>query len=148
MVAGDDTRVETFAFLCGIAYFAIGLLGLMPQALQMPPSDAPPVHLTLLHGKLLGLFPVNAAHSAVHAAIGVWGVLAGRSLTSPKIYARSVAIFFAALAVMGAAPGLDTLFGMLPIHGNDIWLHGATAAAAAYFGWYPASSIRRQSPDS
>jgi hypothetical protein len=30
---------------------------------------------------------------------------------------------------------MSTLFGMLPMHGHDVWLHAATAAAAAYFGW-------------
>jgi hypothetical protein len=40
-------------------------------------------------GYLLGLFPVNVLHSAVHFAIGVWGIVAGRGMTSPKVYARS-----------------------------------------------------------
>ena len=36
---------------------------------------------------------------------------------------------------MGLIPGMNTLFGMLPIHGHDVWLHAGTAAIAAYFGW-------------
>jgi len=31
-----------------------------------------------------------------------------------------------------AASRLDTLFGLLPIHGHDIWLHAGTAALAGY----------------
>jgi hypothetical protein len=30
---------------------------------------------------------------------------------------------------------MATLFGMLPIHGHDVWLHAGSAAIAAYFGW-------------
>jgi hypothetical protein len=137
-------RVETFAFFCGIAYLALGLLGLMPQAMRAAPSDAPPVDVALFHGYLLGLFPVNVVHNAVHAGIGVWGVLAGRSFMSPRTYARIVAIAFAALALLGLAPGFETLFGIVPLHGNDVWLHAATAAIASYFGWHPAASIERR----
>ena len=107
-------------------------------------TDSPPVHITLFHGKLLGVFPVNVLHSGVHVAVGVWGIVAGRSVTSPRLYARAMAVFFGALALMGIVPGLNTLFGMLPLHGNDIWLHGATAAVAAYFGWHPTASVERR----
>jgi hypothetical protein len=141
---GGNTRVETFAFFCGIVYFGAGLLGLVPQALMLSATDSPPVHITLFHGKLLGLFPVNVLHSAAHVAIGVWGILAGRSVTSPRFYARAMTVFFGALALMGVIPGLNTLFGMLPLHGNDVWLHGVTAAVAGYFGWHPAASVERR----
>jgi hypothetical protein len=137
-------RVETFALFSGIAYLAAGLLGLVPGGLMPAPADAPPIHVTLFHGYLLGLFAVNVLHSAVHFAIGVWGIVAGRGMTSPKVYARSLAIFYGALAVMGGIPGFDTLFGLLPIHGHDIWLHAGTAALAAYFGWRSAASVERR----
>src|SRR3979490_842993 len=137
-------RAETFALFSGIAYLAAGLLGLIPAALMSAPADAPPIHVTLFHGYLLGLFPVNVLHSAVHFAIGVWGIVAERGMTSPKVYARSLAIFYGALAVMGAIPGWDTLSGLLPIHGHDIWLHAGTAALAAYFGWRSAASVERR----
>jgi hypothetical protein len=50
-------------------------------------------------------------------------------------FARSIAVFYGMLALMGMIPQLNTVFGWLPIHGNDILLHAATAALAAYFGW-------------
>ena len=111
---------------------------------MLSPADSPPVHVTLFHGKLLGLFPVNVLHSGVHVAIGVWGIVAGRSLTSPRLYARAMTILFGALALMGVTPGLSTVFGILPLHGNDIWLHSATAVVAGYFGWHPEASIERR----
>jgi hypothetical protein len=125
----------TFAMIFGIAYLGAGVLGLIPAALTPPPTDAPPTTFAVMYGYLLGLFPVNILHSAVHIAIGIWGLIASRSLASAKVYGRSLAILYGALAVMGLIPGVNTLFGMLPIHGHDVWLHGATAAIAAYFGW-------------
>ena len=96
---------------------------------------APPTNLAVLYGYLLGLFPVNILHSAVHIAIGIWGLAAARSMTGAKVYGRSLAILYGVLAVMGLIPGMNTLFGLLPLHGHDVWLHAATAAVAAYFGW-------------
>ena len=124
-----------FALIFGIAYLAAGLLGMIPAALMPPPPDAPPTHFTLLYGYLLGLFPVNVLHSVVHIAIGAWGLTAWRDGAASKVFARSLAILYGVLAVMGMIPGMSTLFGMLPMHGHDVWLHAGTAAIAAYFGW-------------
>jgi hypothetical protein len=128
-------KTATFALIFGIAYLAAGLLGLVPAALRPPPPDAPPTHFTMLYGYLLGILPVNVLHSAVHLAIGAWGIAAWRGMSEPQVYARSLALFYGALAVMGLIPGMATLFGMLPIHGHDVWLHAGSAAIAAYFGW-------------
>ena len=128
-------KTSTFALVFGIAYFAAGLLGLIPAALRPPPPDAPATHFTLLYGYLLGLFPVNVLHSAIHLAIGAWGLAAWRGMAEPHVYARSLALLYGALAVMGLIPGMSTLFGVLPMHGNDVWLHAGSAAIAAYFGW-------------
>ena len=128
-------KTATFALVLGIAYFAVGLLGLVPAALRPPPVDAPPTHFTLLYGYLLGLFPVNVLHSAVHLAVGAWGLAAWRGMADARVYGRSLALLYGALAVMGLIPGMSTLFGVLPMHGHDVWLHAGTAAIAAYFGW-------------
>jgi len=128
-------KTSTFAFLAGLAYLAAGLLGLVPAMLVPPPPDAPPTSFAPLYGYLLGLFPVNIAHTAVHLLIGAWGIAAWRGASSPALFARAIALLYGALAVMGMIPLLNTVFGWIPIHGNDVWLHAATAALAAYFGW-------------
>jgi hypothetical protein len=134
----------TFALIFGIAYLGAGILGLIPAALQPPPPDAPPTQFTLMYGYLLGLFPVNVLHSAVHLAIGVWGLAAWRSTANALVYARVLAIFYGALAVMGIIPGMNTLFGALPLHGHDVWLHAGTALIAAYFGWRSEVPVERR----
>lgn len=64
-----------------------------------------------------------------------------RSFAASRIYSRSVAIIYGVLAIAGLIPGLNTLFGLVPLHGNDIWLHGIIALAAAYFGYAPVASV-------
>lgn len=137
-------KTRTFALIFGIAYLGAGLLGLIPAALMPPPADAPPTSFTLLYGYLLGLFPVNVLHSAVHLAIGFWGIAASRDATGAKVYGRSLAILYGVLAVMGLIPGLNNVFGFIPLHGHDVWLHAGTAAIAAYFGWRTEVDVERR----
>lgn len=126
---------RTFALIFGIAYLGAGLLGLMPGLLTPMPADAPPTRFDVMQGELLGLFPVNMLHTAVHLAIGAWGLMAFMGWTGPRAYARSLAVIYGVLGVMGLVPGLNTLFGLTPLYGHDVWLHLGTAAAAAYFGF-------------
>ncbi len=137
-------NTTTFALIIGIAYLGAGVLGLIPAALMPPPADAPPTTFTVLYGYLLGLFPVNVLHTAVHLAIGFWGLTAWKRLEDAKVFSRSLAILYGALAVMGLVPGLNNVFGFIPLHSHDVWLHGATAALAAYFGWRSEVQMERR----
>ena len=128
-------RTATFAVVSGAAYLALGMLGLVPAALQPPPAGVPSTSVGVLYGYLLGLFPVNVLDSALYLAIGVWGIFAWSGAASAVGYARSIAVLYGLLAVMGLVPGLHTVFGLLPLHGHDVWLHAGTAALAACFGW-------------
>lgn len=132
---------KRFAMIAGIVYLLVGIAGFFPALLTAPD---PAYHVTVmaLHGDLFGLFPVNIVHTLVHLAIGAWGVMAARSDDAAVTYARSLAIIFAVLAVMGLFPRLDTVFGLIPLYSHGIWLHAATAAIAAYFGWYVSQRVK------
>ncbi len=134
---------RSFALIAGILYLGAGLLGLMPGMLAPPPANAPPLAFDVMYGVVLGLFAVNMLHTAVHLVIGAWGLWAYMGNASPKFYAQSLAVLYGALGVMGLVPGLNTVFGLVPLHGHDVWLHLGTAAAAAYFGWSPQAGERR-----
>ena len=122
-----------FAKLMGAIYILAGVMGFVP-ALVSPGDFGMDVVATMGYGYLLGLFPINVLHNVVHMAIGSWGWVASKSMTRSLTFARSLAIFYGALAVMGLIPGLNTVFGLIPIFGHDVWLHAGTAALAAYFG--------------
>jgi hypothetical protein len=115
--------VSTFARVFGVIFVLVGVLGFVPAAM----SD----------GMLLGLFPVNTVHNIVHILLGLWGLLAGGTMTSAIGYFKAVTVIYALLAVLGLIPATQDLFGLAPIHGNDVWLHGVLALAAAYFGFGP-----------
>ena len=126
-------NTRTFAVVLGAVYTIVGILGFVPAFLRPPPADAPRLAVDAAYGYFLGLFPVNVVHSLVHLAVGVWGLIAMRSWARSQMYARGLAIIFGALTVLGLIPGLNSMFGLTPLWGHDIWLHGLTALAAAYF---------------
>ena len=124
---------RTFALLFGLVFLAVGVAGFVPGLVQPLHPDHPPVQYG--GGQLFGLFPVNLLHNAVHILFGLWGLLASRSMSGSVTYARGVAIIYALLTIAGFVPSLYTLFGMVPLYGNDVWLHAVLALVAAYFGW-------------
>lgn len=127
--------VRTLSLLYGLVFAIVGVLGFFSGLLSPHASSEHALTIERGAGELFGLFPVNVLHNLVHLGFGVWGLGASRSATLAIVYARSVAIVYAVLAVMGLIPGLDTVFGLIPLHGNDIWLHALLAAGAAYFGF-------------
>ena len=128
-------NARNFSLIIGIVFLAVGVLGFVPALLSPPPDSAPTVGITAFYGYLLGLFPVNFMHNLVHIAVGAWGIAASRSMGGARAYSKVLAVFYGVLAIMGFIPALNTMFGLVPIHGHDIWLHAGTAILAAYFGW-------------
>src|SRR5678816_1069628 len=126
---------RNFALVFGVVFLLVGIAGFIPGLMQMPHPEHPTMQVNANYGLLLGLFPVNVLHNAVHILFGLWGLIAFRNASGAVLYARGVAIIYAVLVIAGFVPGLDTLFGLVPLFGNDIWLHGLLAIIAAYFGW-------------
>ncbi|MEA3040031.1 MAG: hypothetical protein QOE79_2544 [Sphingomonadales bacterium] len=129
---------RTFAMIFGIVFLIVGAGGFIPQLNMMDHAhNAADANVTMktMFGYELGMFPVNVLHDIVHILFGIWGVLAARSLAGARSYFRVVAIVYALLTVLGLLPATNTTFGMIPIYGNDVWLHLVLALVAAYFGW-------------
>lgn len=124
-----------FALISGIIYVLIGIFGFIPGMVATPGTGGPEVIVDAGYGYLLEAFPINILHNLVHLGVGIWGLVAYRSYVQSRTYARGLAIFYGVLAVMGLLPVLNTVFGLIPIFGNDVWLHAVTAAIAAYFGF-------------
>lgn len=130
--------ISTFFLIMAALYLTAGVLGFFPAFLSAVLPEDPPLVVEADYGYLFGIFPVNLLHNLVHIAIGGAALLAWSGIWSAQPVARFIAIFYGTLAIMGLMPVLNTLFGLTPLFSHDIWLHAASAAAAAYYGWaYP-----------
>jgi hypothetical protein len=140
LIEGEDCfsmSVRYFALILGILYLLIGIMGLVPGLIQ-PPAVDQGVAINLLYGDLLGIFPVNIVHTLVHLIVGISGLLAYRDFDASRTFAKTIGIVFAVLFLMGVVPGLNTMFGMAPLYGADIWLHLLTSLFGLYFGFVAA----------
>src|SRR5688572_12342527 len=127
--------IRRFALIFGIVFLIVGALGFVPQLLTHQGHGTHGLRVTAFEGYLFGLFHVNILHSLVHVLFGIMGVAMSRTTDAARLYARIVAISYGLLTVLGLIPALNTLFGFIPIHGHDVWLHALLAIVAAYFGF-------------
>jgi hypothetical protein len=102
---------RTVAAIFGVVYIVAGVAGF------------------IIESPLFGLFPVNVLHNVVHVALGailIWGMM---NAASAVLANRWVGVVLLVLGVLGifVADG----FGLVPLGGNDIWLHLASGIVLA-----------------
>lgn len=119
------TTVQRVALVFGVVFLLVGILGFLTDGGTHTGVEDP--------GLVLGLFPVNLLHNIVHLLFGVWGIVASRSWSASKSYCQIAGIIYLVLTVLGlVAPDG---FGLVPLGGNDIWLHALLAVALLFFGF-------------
>jgi len=125
--------LRNMALLFGLVFVAIGVAGFF----MLNPAGPTHPDMTMHHGEgmLLGLFPVNTLHNAVHILFGLYGLAASRSSGGAQGFFKFLFIAYALLAILGLIPSTQTLFGYVPLHGNDVYLHLGLALAGLYFGF-------------
>ena len=126
---------RTFALVFGIVFLLAGASGFVPGLLHPVPAGAPPLTVGAGYGLVMGLLPVNLLHNLVHVLFGILGVVAFAGFFPPRVYAQIVAVAYGLLVVLGLLPATNTLFGLVPIYGNDVLLHLVLGVVAAYFGF-------------
>ena len=114
------TTVQRFAQILGIVFLLVAIIGFVTagSSMEADPTMAP---------KILGLFPVNLVHNGVHLGFGIWGLLASRSFAGARNYGIVGGVLYLILAVLGYA--VPNGFGLVPLGGHDIWLHGVLGIA-------------------
>ncbi|MEX1186006.1 MAG: DUF4383 domain-containing protein [Gemmatimonadaceae bacterium] len=120
------TTVQRVAQIFGVVFILVALAGFYTGGMNMDadPATAPAI---------FGMFPVNLLHNLVHLLFGIWGLAASRSYTGAKQYAQIAGVIYLVLAVLGyLAP---SGFGLVPLGGNDIWLHLVLGAILAGVGF-------------
>ena len=122
----ERTTVQTVALIIGAGFLVAAIAGFLASRGSMvaDPATAP---------RALGLFPVNLLHNLIHLAFGVWGVAASRAWAAAKTYCQVGGVVYALLVLLAFVD--PTTFGLVPIGGNDVWLHALLALPLLYFGF-------------
>ena len=118
---------KTVSLVIGLAFLAVGLLGLI-------------LHPT--GGTLLNVFGVDLLHNLIHLAVGVAGIAAWfLGLVESRIFLKVLGVVYLILGVVGFIPPLfdnyGNLLGIVRINNADNLLHLVVGAIAAYFGFSP-----------
>lgn len=127
-----------FTLLAGVAFLAAGIGGFIPFFTPPAPADAPHLSIHENYGLLLGLFPVNIVHNIFHFGVGVFGLFSFRTYAPARRFCKFLGITLGVLTVMGMIPLLNTVFGVWPLYGHAIWLHGIEAVIGIYLGFFVA----------
>lgn len=151
MLRMENSQPEKrFALILGIMFLAIGIAGFIPAFVSIPgnaadaPVTAAPGLYGLGFGYLFGLFPTNFVHNLVHCGVGIAGIAASADDRGARTFSRVYAYLYIVLAVLGLIPVAQTLFGLMPIFGNNVWFNGLTALIAVYFGFIrPSTDMER-----
>jgi hypothetical protein len=133
----SDSAIRYTALGLGLLFLLLGLAGYVP-AFVVPAENAT---FTAGFGYLFSIFPTNYFHNAIGILVGLWGIAAFTSLTGAIVFNRIFAILYAAGAILGLLPFANTLFGLTPLFGNNIWLNVITAAIAFYYGFVKSADI-------
>ena len=123
-----NTTAQKLAAVFGVVFILIAIMGFIaPGGMQMQPTDP------ATSAQALGMFPVNLAHNIVHLLFGLWGLAASRSWSGSTSFFRTGGIIYAVLAICGFffPDGL----GLVPLGGNDIWLHAVLAVSMLAIGF-------------
>jgi hypothetical protein len=137
-------NVKTMAMVFGVVFLIVGAGGFIPGLTRMIEGDDPNLIIEGPgHGYLLGLFHVNVLHNLVHILFGVWGLVSAKTIPAAVTYFRGVGIAYILLAILGIIPMTLTqyTFGLVPIHGYDVWLHALLGVAGLVLGFMPTDRV-------
>ena len=133
---------NTCALTLGIIFLILGIAGLIPAFTTLPGESfdtALPLTADGIYSKgfglLFGVFPTNLMHNLFHVLVGALGIAAAKT-NRGRTYNQIFGISYIAIVIMGTLPLTKTVFGIMPIFGNNIWWNGLTGVIATYFGFF------------
>lgn len=137
-------NTQRFALAIGAAYVIIGAMGFIPALVTYPATFSTPnssLEVISGYGYLFGSLPVNTPLNIIHIATGLVGIFASISLDSSRLFSGQIGIYYSALAILGLIPFAKTFFGLFPLFGFEVLLHGLTGLFGVYFGFFVTPSL-------
>jgi len=120
---------RALALFFGIVYTIVGIAGFVPGIGGTAGIEPHP---------LLGIAEINLAHNVIHLAIGLWGLWAASDIARATGYCQIVGIVLLAIGLLGFF--VPSGFGLIPLGGNDPWLHIISGVLLAFGGFAAAGA--------
>jgi Domain of unknown function (DUF4383) len=140
---------KRFAMVGGIVLLALGLISLIPQMVG-PIEGLPVLNVDNSYGLFANLFAWNIVNKVLLIVLGATGIYSASerftNLPASIHWSRWVFAITAVGAILGLIPATNTLFGYMPLFGNQVWLHAVVAVLGAYFGFALTSKAHAQMP--
>lgn len=123
-----NTTTQKLAAVFGVVFILLAIGGFIaPGGMAMQPTDP------ATSAQALGMFPVNLLHNIVHLLFGLVGLAGSRSWSGSVTFFKAGGIIYAVLTALAfVAPDG---FGLIPLGGNDIWLHAVLGIAMLGIGF-------------
>jgi hypothetical protein len=127
--------IQTIAFVVGLVFLAVGILGFVPGvttnvgSMELAGHESP--------SELLGVFHVSVLHNLVHLAFGVIGIAAASRARSARGYLIIGGIVYLVLVVYGLAVDMDDTANFVPVDEEDNWLHLGLGVGMVALGLIP-----------
>lgn len=130
-----NTTTQKLAGVFGVVFILVAIVGFIaPGGMAMQPTDPATA------AQAMGIFPVNLLHNIVHLLFGLWALAASRSWGGSVSFFKTGGIIYAVLTVLGFL--FPDGFGLVPLGGNDIWLHAVLAVAMLAIGFTAKDTAR------
>jgi len=118
---GRRTAVQQAAFVVGVTFLLVGILGFIPgittnyDTLTFASHDS--------DAKLLGVFEVSVLHNIVHLLFGVVGLAMARTAASARSYLIGGGVVYLVLWLYGLLIDKESSANFVPVNSADDWLH-------------------------
>ena len=130
MPSGSKSPAQLYALVLGLVLVGLGIAGFFWGS-----SFAVGTSAGVEQGFVLGILAVNGWHNVVHLVTGAVGLALVGSYTGARLYALTLGVVYALVALLGAiAASNDALIGLLAINTEDNILHMLIAAAGVAAG--------------
>jgi hypothetical protein len=129
---------RTYAALVGGIFLALGIAGFAPMLWEKA-APSPRLSVKVFYASILGIFTVNLILSMVHLVIGLWGVMAANNRYSALAFTRAGTVLLLLMGILGLIPVrvVQTVYGLVPLHGNNAWLYLICGAIGIFFSFRP-----------
>lgn len=109
---------KTILYVFGVVFTLVGILGFF------------------MASPLLGIFEVNALHSAIHLATGIIMLAVAYMWSeSSRMTAQIFGVVYALVAILGFVMGEGMLLGLIQVNMEDNILHTLVALVLLYAGF-------------